>query len=230
MRRNRGAIEFHLGIAVAIIFATFNCARAAPPNAVVQQILSATRLFVCVPPHGKILAASGFFISDRLYLTAAHVIDAAKKIPCDARIVEFPNSAGVTPYHSIDKTACHFDSLIDAGFCVVPRFNHGTISISSQTPKIGTKVSLIGFPHDNAMPFLAEGTVLGMEMEEVMTNIRSAKGDSGSPVFDDSGKVIGLMERIDKRKFGSGPAKNVAFLESGMAVLGYLADKKNHKQ
>ena len=68
--------------------------------------------------------------------------------------------------------------------------------------RVGEKIAILGFPLGGGL-FLSRGEVSRIEAAKIETTATIAGGSSGSPVFDDEGKVIGNA-RAERRSGGQG--------------------------
>ena len=149
---------------------------------------------------------SGFMISDRLIITAAHVVT----VPEDIKVL-FPDGDIIpATVESIYKSA---DIALIKLFR--PRINPVTVRFGdSDALKIGERIVIIGAPFGlNAS--LSSGYVSSFRKESqgqqnpftttefIQTDAAINQGNSGGPMFNLKGEVVGIVSHISTKSGGS---------------------------
>ncbi|MCX7548095.1 trypsin-like peptidase domain-containing protein [Xanthomarina sp. F1114] len=147
---------------------------------------------------------SGFMISDRLILTAAHVVTVPEKIS-----VLFPDgdiipASVVSSYKSADIALIKLFR---------PRINPVTVKLGdSDALEIGEQIFIIGAPYGQGAS-LSAGYVSGIRKqfegknpfvnrEFIQTDAAINQGNSGGPMFNLKGEVVGVVSSIATRSGG----------------------------
>jgi S1-C subfamily serine protease len=97
------------------------------------------------------------------------------------------------------------------------------VRVDSSVREAGTPIAVIGFPLFNSLPIASRGYIGGFqEVGPGETNLvidRAAwPGNSGGPVIDSRGQVIGMMVQA-----GEGIASGISFAKSGHTISTFLA-------
>jgi serine protease Do len=147
---------------------------------------------------------SGFMISDRLVVTAAHVVTVAEKVQ-----VLFPDG------DLIPGTVQSIYNRADIALIKLfrPRINPVTVSFGdSDAMKIGERIFVIGAPFGlNAS--LSSGYLSGFRRqgngqnpftstEFIQTDAAVNTGNSGGPMFNLKGEVVGIVSNIITKSGG----------------------------
>jgi S1-C subfamily serine protease len=105
--------------------------------------------------------------------------------------------------HKYTITGIWKSPLYDMGYVSITGWHGPTLTFSSQKVEVGMKLYNIGFPLGVEQPYLSEGYVAsgktgfkdGISTTNYMTVfLDSTSGDSGSPILDKNGHVLGLVD------------------------------------
>lgn len=157
---------------------------------------------------------TGYAVGKNTVVTNRHVIQEVKKHPEKAYVrvghkdkngkvtfQEFDIKDIVTPKdESIDVAVLHTKPNAD-GKCVGDYAKPAEYGDSSKI-KEGSKLTLVGYPGDKDYGTLWAGTG-EVDMADggmISFRVTSAPGNSGSPLFDESGKVVGMNNAGDTGK------------------------------
>ncbi len=140
--------------------------------------------------HGNIYIGTGFFVGDKLVITAAHVVGSASKI-------ELTDLAGHK--YTIDKVL-GFDEDINLALFSVKENNEASLTITNAKPVGGQKIYFFGSPSGLTGSF-AVGNVSNTKVylseddnnEFVQLTLPTGIGSGGGPAIDAQGKVIAMM-------------------------------------
>ena len=154
---------------------------------------------------------SGVFIDDDVILTAGHVL-----IQPDL-IIELSDG---TILRSSDF---YIDDEEDIGFIFVDANELYISKVSSDIGEIGNTVYLVGTPYDKNFKFtLTKGILSHLDRDIygerdwkdlLQTDAEGAPGSSGSPLYDSTGRVIGIVVT------GPNPGGGVTLCESAKSIL-----------
>lgn len=148
---------------------------------------------------------SGFLISNKLVVTAAHVV----KVP-DKIIVQFSDGSNTTA----NVVASYGKADIALLELFIPRINPVTVRFGdSDNIKIGQEVFVLGIPLGVGLS-LSSGHVSGFKKETlgknpftnsefIQTDAAINQGNSGGPMFNLDGEVIGIVSHIASLSGGS---------------------------
>jgi len=138
---------------------------------------------------------SGVIVStDGRVLTAAHVI---RDINRDITLTTFD---GI----ELKAQVLWLDTTLDTGMLKIQRdqeWPHAKLARSSNV-RPGTWCIATGHPKTNApstSPLIRAGRILGAVKDRIATDTVLTHGDSGGPLFDMNGKLIGIHSRIGPR-------------------------------
>ena len=149
---------------------------------------------------------SGFAIKENIIITNAHVVGSNKKVEVDLY-------DGTRVKGSVIKTDIEKDlALIEVNKTVTP------LNISSEKLSIGQEVYAIGAPRD--MPYtMTKGIISALERKigknnyiQIDASVNS--GNSGGPLIDDNGNVIGIITLKASDAEGIGFAINTKDINS----------------
>ncbi len=168
---------------------------------------------------------SGFMISDNQIITAAHVVQVAEKVNVRFLDGEIIPANIVTSYNTADI------ALIQL---LWPRKNAITVKLSdSDMVKIGSKVFIVGTPFGLGHSF-SSGYVSGFKRniqdknpftkyEYIHTDASINTGNSGGPMFNMQGEVIGIVSNILTK---SGGFEGIGFATTSNLARKLLLEKK----
>jgi len=132
----------------------------------------------------------------RVVLTAAHVVENATVMRIEGRNGEVV--VGRVVFRDFD---------VDIAAIVVPEIKTRTAIPYRPQLKynglVGTQLTYTGFPSHHDLLTL-RGYVAALERGYVVTNMFGWFGSSGSGVYDQKGKLVGIVSGIDLGRFGSG--------------------------
>ena len=128
---------------------------------------------------------TGFFISDELILTCAHVVDSASKI-----YISIP-SLGKTKYEITLISVC---PKLDIALLKTNKYKSSSfIELgNSDNIKQTDKVYVIGYPLGQETVKYSSGIVSGLQEYLFQTDASINSGNSGGPLIDSNNKVIGI--------------------------------------
>jgi len=137
-----------------------------------------------------------YMFERRVVITAAHVVDGATTMRIEARHGETV----------IGRVAMRdFDA--DIAFIVVPEIKSRTaIPYRPQLRYqglVGTRLTYTGFPSHHDL-LTIRGYIASLERDYIVTNMFGWFGSSGSGVYDQKGKLVGVVSGIDIGRFGPG--------------------------
>ncbi|MFL0352643.1 trypsin-like peptidase domain-containing protein [Xanthomarina sp. GH4-25] len=147
---------------------------------------------------------SGFMISDRLIVTAAHVVTVPEKIS-----VLFPDG-DVIPATVVSSYKSADIALIKL---FRPRINPVTVAFGdSDALEVGERIFVIGAPYGQGAS-LSSGYVSGIRKDQssknpfinrefIQTDAAINHGNSGGPMFNLKGEVVGIVSSIATQSGG----------------------------
>jgi S1-C subfamily serine protease len=156
-----------------------------------------------------IAAGTGFIVNSNGYIvTNYHVIDGAKQIS----VLTYDNKV-------LDATLVGYDSFRDIALLKVAGSGYHALELAdSDTLQIGRKVIAIGNPLGLSFT-VSEGIVSALDREGpnglkeyVQTDVALNPGNSGGPLIDSSGEVVGI------NNFKAGFAENIGFALESNAI------------
>ena len=148
---------------------------------------------------------SGFMISDKLIVTAAHVVKVAERLIVQFADGETIPAKVVTAYASADI------ALIEL---FRPRMNATTVKFGdSDSMKIGQRIFVVGVPLGVGFS-MSSGYVSAVKNESlgknpftsadfIQTDAAINQGNSGGPMFNLNGEVVGIVSHIKSKSGGS---------------------------
>lgn len=130
----------------------------------------------------------------RVVVTAAHVVE-------DATTMRIVGRAG----ESVVGRVVFRDDPADIAFLVVPEMQTRTAiryrpHMSYDERLVGTKLTYTGFPSHHDL-LTIRGYVAALERSYIVTNMFGWFGSSGSGVFDQRGRLIGVVSGIDVGRY-----------------------------
>jgi S1-C subfamily serine protease len=143
-------------------------------------------------------AGSGVVIyADKLFiyiLTNCHVVS---NINLEEAYVKFVGNMFDTCVKNIIPTAFEYSS--DLAIIVIPRVTENFLiaELAAETPNTGDEILNIGFPI-SIVHFCSRGTYTKTNSRYFFSSdLATAPGASGSPVFNKEGKLVGLIRAIN---------------------------------
>jgi S1-C subfamily serine protease len=159
---------------------------------------------------------SGFFLGrDGLILTAAHVVE-------DGEVDAHERGGKITHARTVRVSRSHDVALLTiAG---EGRTSFPCLEVDTSPKKPGSDVYAIGAPARTELAFsLTRGIVSGVRTKDgtqlVQTDASISPGNSGGPLLDKNGRVVGVVSR----KLAGGAVEGIAFgvtIEDGLRALG----------
>lgn len=175
------------------------------------------------PPPGGSASGSGFAVDSRLILTNHHVIE-------DARTVEVAGERMTSPAEVLLA-----DPRNDIALLQIEKEVGGVARFRDDLDiHLGEDVIVLGFPLQGLLgsgPQVSAGNVsalcgIGNDSSQLQFTAPIASGNSGGPILDSAGLVIGLVRaalNVDHVRQGGGIAENINFGVKGALVRAFLA-------
>lgn len=141
---------------------------------------------------------SGFAVSNGYLITASHLARSlCPTTPCSAEIwrsraLRERGDIRVDEQRTIELVE-DFQGLDIAVLKVSPSPSLPALTLAPRAPEQNESVTVAGFPNCKTLES-ASGTVRAVEVISTTTNALSAPGNSGSPLFNDRGEVIGMVD------------------------------------
>jgi S1-C subfamily serine protease len=168
-------------------------------------------------------SGSGFAVDRRHILTNAHVVEGAVKVSVVSDRITLPADVIFSDPHN-DIAMLRVTEDLEA----VAQFRDG-IDIH-----LGEDIVVLGFPLQGLLgsgPQVTAGNIsalcgLGSDTGVIQFTAPIASGNSGGPILDSAGLVIGIVHsslNADRVRQGGGVAENVNFGAKGIAVRTFLA-------
>lgn len=177
-----------------------------------------------LPPGGnRNGSGSGFAVDRRHILTNAHVVDGAMKISVVSDRITLPADVVFSDPHN-DIAMLRVAEDLEA----VAQFRDG-IDIH-----LGEDIVVMGFPLQGLLgsgPQVTAGNIsalcgMGSDTSVIQFTAPIASGNSGGPVLDSSGLVIGIVHsslNTERVRQGGGVAENVNFGAKAIIIRSFLA-------
>jgi S1-C subfamily serine protease len=160
-------------------------------------------------------AATGFFVNDEGYiLTNAHVVDDARRCLASSPGAKIVAKFGPGDGRTAEAVACDVVGMdVDHDLAVLktesplPLDVRGAfLRLEAKPVPDGTRVAVTGHPSFTWQPKSYQGKVIGREAlalndrsnrpsDVIVITIPLQRGASGSPVYLESGGVVGIVER-----------------------------------
>ncbi|GGI56986.1 2-alkenal reductase [Winogradskyella haliclonae] len=168
---------------------------------------------------------SGFMITNKLVVTAAHVVKVPEKLIVQFSDGETIPAKVVTSYEAADI------ALIEL---FIPKINAVTVSFGdSGSMKIGNQVFVVGVPLGVGFS-MSSGYISAFKKESlgenpftttdfIQTDAAINQGNSGGPMFNLKGEVIGIVSHI---KTKSGGSDGIGFATSSNLAAKLLLNNK----
>lgn len=166
---------------------------------------------------------SGFLISDRLIITAAHVVDVSETIN-----VRFPDDEVIPA--SVVRSYSNADIALVK--LLRPRMNAKTVKLgNSNDLEIGERIFVVGAPF-GLYSSLSSGYISGFRRspygdnpftlsEYIQTDAAINQGNSGGPMFNLKGEVVGIVSHITTQ---SGGFEGIGYATSSNVAQKLLID------
>lgn len=166
---------------------------------------------------------SGFMISDRLLITAAHVVSVSETINVRFADGEVIPASVVRSYSEADIALVKL---------LRPRMNAKTVKLgNSNELKIGQRIFVVGAPF-GLFSSLSSGYVSGFRRsalsgnpfnttEYIQTDAAINQGNSGGPMFNLKGEVVGIVSHITTQ---SGGFEGIGYASSSNLAQKLLID------
>ena len=160
---------------------------------------------------GTASQGTGFFIDEKTIVTCYHVAENVNTIQIETSVGKILTVDSVI-------AANHNTDLIKF---TVKEKNKSWLKLSDKLPEVGESVFIIGNPDDLDFS-ISSGIVAGIRIKNAVQVIQNtapcSHGNSGGPVLDKEGKVIGVMSYV---KFDG---QNLNFAATSLNVINMKND------
>jgi len=174
------------------------------------------------PPPGSSFSGSGFAIDEQHILTNFHVIDGALKIDIASDKVSAPAEIVFSDPRN-DIALLRVERTLPAA----ARFR------DPSEVHLGEDVMVLGFPLQGLLgsgPQATAGNIsalcgIGNDTSVVQFSAPTSSGNSGGPILDQSGLVVGIVHaslNVDRIREGGSNAENINFGVKGALVRAFL--------
>jgi serine protease Do len=180
-----------------------------PIEQLARQALQSTVTLYMFDSDGQLIASgTGFFVAPNVLVTNFHVIHGTA-----SAIAKF---AGSDKQYQVQSVLAS-DPKDDLAVLYVPGTNAPTLKLASYAPRIGQAVYVAGSPLDLEGTF-SQG-ILSSIREDGTLQVTApvSHGNSGSPVLDAQGNVIGVINS------GRPDGSNIGFAIPGSALQKLLS-------
>lgn len=153
---------------------------------------------------------SGFFISDRHILTAAHVIRESSSfmIQLPAHGQKYFEGEIVSVYPDFDLALLKINNYTSKNYLPLG---------DSDRLTLGLTVFALGYPDDSTVPLSTKGTISGLRDDNIQTDAALNPGNSGGPLLvfrSNKWRVIGINSSIFKDSDGAGFAIPISYFKT----------------
>ena len=153
---------------------------------------------------------SGFFISDRHILTAAHVIRESSSfmIQLPAHGQKYFEGEIVSVYPDFDLALLKINNYTSKNYLPLG---------DSDRLTLGLTVFALGYPDDSTVPLSTKGTISGLRDDNIQTDAALNPGNSGGPLLVfrlNKWRVIGINSSIFKDSDGAGFAIPISYFKT----------------
>lgn len=167
--------------------------------------------------EGDHYTGTGFVLRGHGFITCDHVLDQS------GDIVAFRASQPDVRYPVVPRVRDH-DS--DVAVCEVPVASGHSLDVSLHSPTIGLPIRVVGYPNWNEgnSAYVADGKITALKKffsaPYALVSAQIIAGNSGGPVLDDEGRVVGVARTGDR--FIGDPMKQ----ENGVILVGVLEQQE----
>jgi S1-C subfamily serine protease len=152
---------------------------------------------------------SGFLVDSRTLVTNRHVVQDANRL-----------SVSTWDGHHLAVSAESVATLADLAVIRLTEGSHRVAPFGGDDPVVGAPVYAVGYPRGGRITAEAgevlgytDGPALGNTGEVIEVSARVQPGNSGGPLVDRSGAVVGVVYAIDRRS-GHGLAVPLTMLRT----------------
>jgi len=161
-------------------------------NAALEELLARVRPLLALVSNGRRGAGAGVLAGDGLVLTNLHVVGRARSVQ-----VQLEDGS------SYDARVIASDPQVDLALLQIPSNGHAAAVFSSEKPRPGELVYAFGHPwgQRNVLTGGVLSAVTSLrgrhgEVPVLRADVQLAPGNSGGPLLNASGEVIGLNAMI----------------------------------
>jgi Flp pilus assembly protein TadD len=152
--------------------------------------------------RGNVIGSGCFLTDDGLVLTAAHVVAGRERVSVRTALGKiFPV-----------KEICPGDFSVDAVILKTEAEEQMFLRFADQEPSPGEALAVCGFPLSMNLPVTSRGKVRSLPSSPsrpMLTTVPMMPGQSGSPVLNDQGRLVGVASRGSLAvKGGGAPARS----------------------
>lgn len=144
---------------------------------------------------------TAFVVDDDLLVTNAHVIEGASRV--QVLFADGPVSCRIE----------RADASLDLAILACETGSHPAVRLAEGLPEIGSEVTALGFPGGSLEPVATRGIVSAPDVDGfIRTDAALNPGNSGGPLFDADGQVLGVATSRDELEDAAGyaiPARTV---------------------
>ena len=161
-------------------------------NAALEELLARVRPLLALVSNGRRGAGAGVLAGDGLVLTNLHVVGRARSVQ-----VQLEDGS------SYDARVIASDPQVDLALLQIPSNGHAAAVFSSEKPRPGELVYAFGHPwgQRNVLTGGVLSAVTSLrgrhgEVPVLRADVQLAPGNSGGPLLNASGEVIGMNAMI----------------------------------